>query len=179
MICSHWPNRRASIYVQLFSDSLSQVLHVNVGDELLSAGVVTGLLRTECTGLIAPVTRAGTLVVDGVVTSDCEQPMRVDAKLMRRWCFVLQTGQFHRCWATKPLTLWFCRCEQLNGHSPSGNFGNRLQKMAGTRLWPSDNTWFTWLMDEDLKQGNWFLNMKYCKEYYYTPDSKHNASSGP
>ena len=82
MIGSHWPNSRASLYVQLFSESLSQVLHVNIGDELLSAGVVTGLVRTECTGLIAPVTRAGTLVVDGVVTSDCEQPMRVDAELM-------------------------------------------------------------------------------------------------
>merc|ERR1712086_110580 len=47
-----------------------QVLHVDVGDELLSAGVVTGLKRTECTGLIAPITRAGTLVVNGVITSD-------------------------------------------------------------------------------------------------------------
>lgn len=47
-----------------------QVMHVDIGDELLSAGIVTGLMRTECTGLIAPVTRAGTLVVNGVVTSD-------------------------------------------------------------------------------------------------------------
>ena len=54
------------------SSLLSQVVHVDVGDELLSAGVVTGLKRTECTGLIAPITRAGTLVVNGVITSDCE-----------------------------------------------------------------------------------------------------------
>ena len=63
---------RAAQHAARAQQLLSQVLHVDVGDELLSAGVVTGLKRTECTGLIAPITRAGTLVVNGVVTSDCE-----------------------------------------------------------------------------------------------------------
>jgi hypothetical protein len=50
--------------------SVVQVMHVSVGDSILSAGVVTGTERVKCTGLVAPVTRAGTIVVNGVITSD-------------------------------------------------------------------------------------------------------------
>merc|ERR1712086_654813 len=50
--------------------SVVQVMHVSVGDSILSAGVVTSTERVKCTGLVAPVTRAGTIVVNGVITSD-------------------------------------------------------------------------------------------------------------
>ena len=49
-------------------------MHVSVGDSILSAGVVTGVERVKCTGLVAPITRAGTIVVNGVITSDCKSP---------------------------------------------------------------------------------------------------------
>lgn len=41
-----------------------------MGDSILSAGTITDIQHTPCIGLIAPITRAGTLVVDGVITSD-------------------------------------------------------------------------------------------------------------
>ena len=49
-----------------------QVDNLNIGDNLLSAGENIRLEAALCTGLIAPVTQAGTLVVDGVPTSDCK-----------------------------------------------------------------------------------------------------------
>ena len=49
-----------------------QVDNLNIGDNLLSAGEIIRLEAALCTGLVAPITRAGTLVVDGVPTSDCK-----------------------------------------------------------------------------------------------------------
>ena len=62
-------------------------MHVSVGDSILSAGVVTGTERVKCTGLVAPVTRAGTIVVNGVITSDCKSlPHLVRAAFLFQLC---------------------------------------------------------------------------------------------
>lgn len=46
--------------------------NLKIGDNLLSAGEIIHLEAALCTGLVAPITRAGTLVVDGAPTSDCK-----------------------------------------------------------------------------------------------------------
>jgi len=43
---------------------------LNVGDSLMKAGIVTSIKKVQCTGLIAPVTATGSLIVNDVPTSD-------------------------------------------------------------------------------------------------------------
>ena len=78
-------------------------MHVSVGDSILSAGVVTGTERVKCTGLVAPVTRAGTIVVNGVITSDCKSlPHLIRAAFS---ILAVQMAQWDRCWDSVLFTL--------------------------------------------------------------------------
>ena len=58
----------------MFSSSCLQAQRLRVGDALLSSEKILEISASRCIGLIAPVTAAGTLLVDGVATSDCNLP---------------------------------------------------------------------------------------------------------
>ena len=58
----------------MFSPVCLQAQRLEVGDTLLSSEKILEISASRCIGLIAPVTAAGTLLVDGVATSDCNLP---------------------------------------------------------------------------------------------------------
>jgi hypothetical protein len=56
--------------ILLDNGSVVQAQRLRVGDALLSSEKILEISASRCIGLIAPVTAAGTLLVDGVATSD-------------------------------------------------------------------------------------------------------------
>lgn len=101
--------------------SAIQVHNVSIGLSLLSAGVVESLNTMPCTGLVAPVTRAGSLVVDGVTTSDYG-PLAEWAGHGVAHTLMLPVRALH--WALPSMAMW--QSQNDDGRHPLMSWGQRL-----------------------------------------------------